>query len=97
MDRSVSLREIILAAVVLVCFVCRAEPSDYVVGPGDVIRIEAYEAEKVSGKFPVDSKGFIKHFILGKAGMGLMEFSKDGINLFINIILNMKFDRTLIC
>jgi len=70
MDRSMSFRGIILAAVILLCFVCKADPSDYVIGPGDVIRIDAYEAEKISGKFPVDSRGYINHFILGKIRVG---------------------------
>lgn len=40
--------------------------ADYLIGPGDVLRIDVFEEEELSGKYTVSSKGTIQMFLLGE-------------------------------
>jgi polysaccharide export outer membrane protein len=40
--------------------------ADYLIGPGDVLRIDVLEEEQLSGRYTVSSKGTIQMFLLGE-------------------------------
>ena len=52
------------------------EDGDYIVGPGDVLKIEVWQEEDISGKFTIDRHGKIKHFLLGDIDVGGLTIPK---------------------
>lgn len=43
--------------------------GDYLIGPGDVLRIDVLEEEQLSGKYVVSPKGTIQMFLLGEVNV----------------------------
>ena len=47
-----------------------AQPTDYVIGPQDVLMIESFDQEDLGGKFPVDSDGTFTFPLIGRVKAG---------------------------
>lgn len=47
-----------------------AQPSDYVIGPQDILTINSFDQENLSGKYPVDSDGTFTFPLIGRVKAG---------------------------
>src|SRR5688500_12285088 len=47
-----------------------SQPTDYIIGPQDVLMITVYDQEDLNGKFPVDSDGTFTFPLIGRVKGG---------------------------
>ena len=57
-----------------------AQPSDYVIGPQDILMITSFDQESLSGKYPVDSDGTFTFPLVGRvkaSGLTLRQLENE--------------------